>query len=382
MMETMDKRIYVSTPSRICLFGEHQDYLGLEVIASAINLRFSAAISGRDDSLIKIRIRDERLSSLGVKNDLNLYEEKVIDISKPIVYENKRDYLKSTIKTLLKNGYDIDHGFDIVMDSEIPIGKGMSSSTTMIIALIKAILEAIDSPDKDSPEKIALLGFQAEVQEFNEPGGLMDHYTSAIGGLLHIQFNPKSTDVSKIDMTLPGSFILFDSLEIKNTTKVLADAKAPVVSAVDELKRYGISSVRDFVNDGGNLKYLELLDENRRTKLSASIDNYRILKSAQQMLTTESFSCKNFGELLSKHHANLRDGLGISTQTIERILNTAYKNGALGGKVNGSGGGGCVYVYAYDEDCPGILKAVEEIGYPGRIIKQDGGVRKDREEII
>jgi len=79
----MKRKVFVSTPSRICLFGEHQDYLGLEVIASAINLRFYAQATEREDSLIRIRIRDEKLNFLGVENSDGLYEEKVIDISSP-----------------------------------------------------------------------------------------------------------------------------------------------------------------------------------------------------------------------------------------------------------------------------------------------------------
>ena len=47
-------KVKASTPSRICLFGEHQDYLGLEVIASAINLRFSAQASDRDDNILAL----------------------------------------------------------------------------------------------------------------------------------------------------------------------------------------------------------------------------------------------------------------------------------------------------------------------------------------
>lgn len=100
------------------------------------------------------------------------------------------------------------------------------------------------------------------------------------------------------------------------------------------------------------------------------------------LLKGYNFSPETFGRLIKEHHANLRDGLGISTPTIEKILNTAYENGALGGKVNGSGGGGCLYVYAYDEDCKKILKAVNDIGYPGKILKQDTGVRKDGEELL
>jgi galactokinase len=377
----MRKKIYASTPSRICLFGEHQDYLGLEVIASAINLRFYASAVERQDSLIKIKIRDERLNYLGAENNGSLYEEKVIDLSKPIIYENKRDYLKSTLNILLKNGCRLEHGYDITMDSEIPIGKGMSSSTTMIVVLIKLLLEMTNSDDKNNPEKIALLGFMAEVAEFNEPGGMMDHYTSALGGLVHLKFNG-STEVEKINRPIPGSFIIFDSLERKNTTKVLADAKMPVVSALEELKDSGISSVRDFYYDEDNMKYLGLLDETRKHKLTASINNYRILKDAEKLLKGYEFSPEKFGAFLKEHHENLRDGLGISTPIIEKILDTSYNNGALGGKVNGSGGGGCLYVYAHDEDCERIVKAVQDIGYPGKIMKQDNGVRKDREEFL
>lgn len=377
----MAKKIYVSTPSRICLFGEHQDYLGLEVIASAINLRFYASAVERKDRMIRIRIRDERLNYLGARNENCMYEEKLIDTSAPIIYDNKRDYLKSTVNILLKNGYEIRQGYDITMDSEIPIGKGMSSSTTMIVVLIKLLLEMLDSKDRNDPEKIALLGYNAEVAEFNEPGGMMDHYTSALGGMLHLRFN-ESTEIEKINRRIPGSFIIFDSLERKNTTKVLADAKMPVVSALQELKRYGIASIRDFHNDETNTKYLSQLDETRRKKLAASIDNYRILKEAEKLLRDRNFSPERFGALIKKHHENLRDGLGISTPTIEKILDTAYKNGALGGKVNGSGGGGCLYVYAYDKDCERIVRAVNDMGFPGRIMKQDVGVRKDREEIL
>ena len=365
------KKIFTSTPSRICLFGEHQDYLGLEVVAAAINLRFHAEATPRDDMEIHLHLSGE-----------NIEVEEVIDLSKPIKYENERDYLKSVMNVLRKKGYPLNQGYDIVMHSEIPIGKGMSSSTTMIIVLIKVLLEMMNHPDKDNPELIARLGFEAEVTEFNEPGGMMDHYASAVGGLIHLTFNPEETVVKKIPNTIPGSFILFDSLQDKNTTKVLADAKTPVLEALEQLKSYGITSVRDFVKDENNLQYLSQLDDRRKIKLSASIDNYRILQEGLALLEGDDFSPEKLGDLLKQHHTNLRDGLEISTPIIEKILDTAYANGALGGKINGSGGGGCCYVYAHDEDCEKIVAAVQDMGYPGLIIKQDTGVRKDKEEIV
>lgn len=152
---------------------------------------------------------------------------------------------------------------------------------------------------------------------------------------------------------------------------MLSRAKTPVIEALKKLEQKGINSIKDFIADEQNIRYLDILDENQRTKVMASIDNYRILKEGEAMLKGDHFSPEDFGKLLKAHHVNLRDGLDIST----------YQNGALGGKINGSGGGGCAYVYAYDEDCDRIINAVAELGYPGRIIKQDTGIRKDREEI-
>ncbi|NLG53187.1 MAG: hypothetical protein GX541_04350, partial [Clostridiales bacterium] len=52
--------------------------------------------------------------------------------------------------------------------------------------LIKALLEAIGHEDAKNPYRIAYLAYLAEVCEFNNPGGMMDHYTSALGGLVHL----------------------------------------------------------------------------------------------------------------------------------------------------------------------------------------------------
>ncbi|MBQ7053723.1 MAG: kinase, partial [Oscillospiraceae bacterium] len=67
----------------------------------------------------------------------------------------------------------------------------------------------------------------------------------------------------------------------------------------------------------------------------------------------------------------------ISTATIEKILDCAIANGAYGGKINGSGGGGCCFVYAPRDKAEAIIEAVGKLGYPGKILVQDTGVRVD-----
>lgn len=383
------KRIYVSTPSRLCLFGEHQDYLGLEVIACAINLRFSARIQEREDKIIHISIRDSKIDTLGMINTDQLYETFEINLEDPIIYRNNRDYLKSSVNILLKQGIPL-HGFSIKMDSEIPIGKGMCSSSTMIVVLIKALLEGMEHPLRNDMEKIAHLAFQAEVEEFDEPGGMMDHYVSALGGFVNLDFEGGKTTPSKIKTIIPGCFILFDSKEQKNTTAVLASAKIPTIKALEQInlnkskfsKLNGISSTAElFINDFDLAEFQ--LEEQQRKVLQANKNNYRILLEAKAMLNSGNIDDVRFGALLSEHHCNLRDGLGVSTATIEIILKTAIEQGALGGKVNGSGGGGCCFVYAKEEDEQRILKAVLDKGYPGKILKQDTGLRVDSvEEIV
>ncbi|MDD4743350.1 MAG: galactokinase family protein [Eubacteriales bacterium] len=369
-----------STPSRLCLFGEHQDYLGLEVVAVAIDLRFSARVVKQPVPVIHIAIRDSKLDRLDSVNDANQYEFLAIDLNEPIRYTSKRDYLRSSVRVLQKHGYPLT-GLDIRMDSQIPIGKGMCSSSTMIVVLIKAILSSIGSPDSEDPRKIAELAFQAEVTEFDEPGGRMDHYTSALGGMVHLDFGG-DFKITPLSSRLDGCLILFDSLEQKNTTQVLAAAKVPTQEALALLTSDGIRSVRDFFRPDGTrdevrLALLAKLDPARRRALDANIDNYALLKRGLAMLQEETIDNRRLGELLSAHHARLRDGLGISTPTLEKILDTALAHGAWGGKVNGSGGGGCCFVYADPADAPAIMAAVEQLGYPSRLLRQDSGVRRD-----
>ena len=365
-----NKELSVSTPSRLCLFGEHLDYLGLEVIACAIDLRFRAVITPREDSLIEIFIRDSRIDTLNMENHASVYEGMVIDLDRPVIYENDRDYLRSAVAVLQRNGVTLS-GVTVIMDSDIPIGKGMSSSSTMIVVLIKALLESAGHEAADDPYKIAYWAYLAEVEEFGEPGGMMDQYTSALGGLLNLDFTDGTTTARKMPVKPSGSFILFDSKEKKNTTAVLGGAKEPALRAISKIG-HGVREILSENLDIGSYG----LDEQAERVISAACENYAILLKAKELLTSEDdFDDEIFGRLIYEHHIRLRDGLGISTDKIEHILDTAIASGALGGKINGSGGGGCCFVYVRKEDRTKVLEAVEKIGFPGRILDIDTGVR-------
>ncbi len=361
--------VSASTPSRLCLFGEHLDYHSLEVITMAIDLSFYAKVKKRNDGLVFIKIKDESIDTLNQDNSGNKYEIFEYDLKKPLVYENSRDYFKSCFNVIRKRGCDIECGFDITMDSEIPIGKGMCSSSTMIVVLIKGVLEALGSELKDNMMEIAQMGYEAEVAEFKEPGGKMDHMASAFGGVCHFDFADIRNPVMKRLQGLPeGGFILFDTLKRKDTIRVLATARKPVEEAVRKLDVTSIGKLteEDIMSSG--------LDESLIKPSIAAIRNYKILKEFLKLYNSGDLTSEKLGEMLYEHHKNLRDGLGISTVEIEEILNTAMSAGALGGKLNGTGGGGCCYIFAKEDKLEKILGAVESKGYPGRIIHIANGV--------
>ena len=372
-MPVNDKHMLrVSTPSRICLFGEHQDYLGLEVIAAAISLRFTTRAVKREDEWIVIHIRDRAISELGQKNPEGKMESFRIDLTQPIVYDGPRDYFKSAVTVLRSEGVKLS-GAEVWMDSDIPIGKGMCSSTTMTLAFVAALAglyaprRAADAPD------MARLAWRAEVEEFHEPGGKMDHYASALGALVHMDFRGE-VETERLDARPEGCFLLFDTLRQKDTLRILSESKIPTLEALALLAPFGVSSVRDFYAEPELMVLLDRLDAFHRRKLAANIANYRIQREALALLRERRMTDARLGALLNAHHQNLRDGLGISTPEIEEILSLAIRHGAYGGKFNGSGGGGCLFVYAPEQRAQEILRAVAERGYPGALLAVDDGL--------
>jgi len=295
--------IQVSIPSRLCLFGEHQDYLGLQVIAAAVGIRFTATAVLQEKPELSIRIRSERFGALGEKNP-GLYDQYTVPLDQPLAYTQKRDYFRSAVNVLRREGFPVS-GAVVQLDSDIPIGKGMCSSTTMIMSLIGALVALWDERRFD-PMEIARLGFLAEVAEFGEPGGMMDHYATVLGGLTHLDF-ADGVRPEKLDVKLGGVFILFDSLQDKDTIAVLSASKYPSLEAIERLTPYGIRSVAELAEkpDTEIERLLETLDPLHRQKLSANIENYRLQREAYGMLRSGTVDDKYLGQLLSRHQAAL-----------------------------------------------------------------------------
>ena len=97
----------ISTPGRICLFGEHQDYLGLPIIALAISLRINLSGEKKSGKVIHINMPD-------------IKEQKKISLD-DLEYRNSRDYFRSGIRICQNEGLRFSKGFDCKIKSQIPI---------------------------------------------------------------------------------------------------------------------------------------------------------------------------------------------------------------------------------------------------------------------
>ncbi|MHA1930689.1 MAG: GHMP family kinase ATP-binding protein, partial [Candidatus Thorarchaeota archaeon] len=159
--------ISIRAPGRICLFGEHSDYLELDVITASIDLEIKIIARPRDDNTVCVRYLD-----LGSQDDF--------PIDTLLAHRHERDYLRSSFNVALDNGIIPKHGWDIEVSGIIPFAGGLSSSSALTVASI--MLATYIGGKELRPVEVARFAYEAEVERFGESGGMMDHYASAYGG--------------------------------------------------------------------------------------------------------------------------------------------------------------------------------------------------------
>lgn len=358
------RRIRVSTPGRICLFGEHQDYLHLPVIPCAISLRIAVEGFHRADQAVVLELPDIRSSER-------------FSFAGPLDYTLERDYFKSAVNVLRRNGFTFSRGLECIVQGTIPINAGTSSSSALAVAWVNFLAQMSDQRTTLDPEACARFSYEAEVVEFKEPGGMMDQYSTALGGIIALDFFP-SLRIETLDAPLK-SFVLGDSGEPKDTKRILALVKDRVlrISRAFAERHPGFSLQRAHVDEMG--RFSSHLSTEERELLRGTLRNRDITREALSLLKEVPLDHTGVGHLLNQHQAILRDVLRISTPKIDAMLDAALGAGAVGGKINGSGGGGCMFAYAPD-DPPRVAAAIESAGGKAYIVDIAAGTRNDELE--
>jgi D-glycero-alpha-D-manno-heptose-7-phosphate kinase len=210
---------------------------------------------------------------------------------------------------------------EITTLADIPSGTGLGSSGSFTTALIKA-LYAYRKKNIDQ-DKLARLACDIEINRLKEPIGKQDQYISAIGGITSFIFH-KNEKVSyeNVNLSLKTLYELEENLLLFFTGFVR--------SASDILYDQKTKSEAKNVNMIKNLHYVKEL-------------------GIKSKIALQNGNLKLFGELMHEHWENKkRRGINISNIEINKLYDLAMKNGAIGGKIVGAGGGGFLMFMAND----------------------------------
>jgi galactokinase len=355
----------VSTPGRICLFGEHQDYLGLPVIAAAISKRIQVKGQFRADNVVHFSLPDVEKT-----------EEFAIDF--PLPYSKERDYFKSVLNVLHRKGHELTRGFEIEVRGNIPINSGTSSSSALLVSWVKFLNDMYGLGY--TQKQIGEITYEAEVLEFTEPGGMMDQYSTAVGNVIYLASQPEiSIKTYARDL---GTFVLGDSLEAKDTLGILSRVKFGTLGGVNKIKQQDASFDLSSATLSDLNAHKNLITADEYILISANLDDRDILLAAKSMFEGEvEWSDGKLGDLLNQHQQNLREHKRISTPKIDRMIQASLDSGALGAKINGSGGGGCMFAYA-PENPEKVVEAIEKEGGKAYIIRVDQGTKSETESLF
>jgi galactokinase len=357
----------VSTPGRVCLFGEHQDYLDLPVISAAISLRLT--IEGRPHPGTLVRVRAPDIAKT-FEFDLQAHRGGE-GAAGPTGW---RRFLLNGVKVLRERGYSFSRGFDCTIRGDIPIRGGTSSSSAMVVSWVNLLARMSDRGNPLSPEECALLAHRAEVVESGGVGGKMDQYATAVGGLLFQAFHPE-TSVESLPAKL-GTFVIGDSQTQKDTQAILARVKNRVLGIVGSVRERHADFTLRSVSIGDLGHYLDGLGREEALLLRATVRNRDLTREGRELLRSPAPGAGELGAMLDEQHSILAGTLAISTPKIDAMIAAALDAGAAGCKINGSGGGGCMFAYA-PESAGAVAAAIAGKGGAPYIVTVDAGTRTE-----
>ncbi len=213
------------------------------------------------------------------------------------------------------------HGVEISSTADIPSGTGLGSSSTFTVGVLNAL--NCYQGKYMSKGKIAEKACEIEIQKLGSPIGKQDQYAAAFGGLNYIKFH-RDGEVSVTPVMiqpdklkeLQNNLVMFYTGDTRSANSILSEQKKNM-------------SAEDKIN---NLKQMCVLADDMRSSL-------------------EKGEIDSFGDLLNAGWQLKRTlASGISNPLIDEAYETAMKNGALGGKLLGAGGGGFLLFYCPPEN--------------------------------
>lgn len=331
-----------SAPGRANLIGEHTDYTGGFVMPFALNFRARIAAKPRNDQLVRA------VTPKGTVREIQLDH---VRLGEPTGFLG---YLAGAA-WVLRNDHGLDHGWDLALQSDIPIGAGLSSSAAITCATILAMSDLVNLGL--SHEQMALAAQQVEHQVIGTPCGIMDQLASMLGEKDRILFIDTRDLSHEQVMWNANSHNLTILITNTNSPHVLADgqyaakrARCEEATEIMEVKQLRDASLADLD------QYQErLLPDQQSCARHVITENARVLRTKELLLNNK---LPHIGALLTSSHESLRDDFNVTVAQVDLAVDTALSNGALGARMIGGGFGGCTLALVRKTD---VLMITERI---------------------
>jgi len=257
-----------------------------------------------------------------------------INVNTPIVDDKIRvryakselvDHVQEVQHTLAREAmkhFGLANGIEIVSVADIPAGTGLGSSSCYLVGLLNALHTLMQQPV--APQELAEEACHIELEVLQKPIGKQDQYMAAFGGLTSLEIEPNgAVHVQRVALNaelveaLENNLLLFYTQETRDATSILSrqdkavrTSDLDVVEALAEIKDIGLEISQAIAQ--GNLH--------------------------------------RFGELMDVHwQVKKRLSEGITNPQIDQWYELGKRNGAIGGKISGAGGGGFLLLYCEEK---------------------------------
>ncbi|MFF9329475.1 galactokinase [Streptomyces sp. NPDC014776] len=337
-----------AAPGRVNLIGEHTDYNDGFVMPFALPHTAVAAVSRRDDGLL-------RLHSADLEGGV---AELRVDELAPQSDTAWTAYPAGVVWVLREAGHPVT-GADVHLASTVPAGAGLSSSAALEVVVALALNDLFGLGLRGW--QLARLCQRAENVYVGAPVGIMDQTASACceaGHALFLDTRDLSQRQIPFDLAAEGMRLLVVDTQVKHAHSEgeYGKRRAGCEKGADLL---GVDALRDVPFDGLGEALARLGDEEEVRRLVRHIvtENHRVERVVSLL---ESGDTRAIGPLLVEGHASLRDDFRISCPELDLVVDTAMASGALGARMTGGGFGGSAIVLADIADVDTITKAVEE----------------------
>lgn len=334
-----------SSPGRIELLGNHTDHNNGKVLVSTIDLNILAVASKRDDNRVVFYSKG--------------FPKMTVTLSRLKLHENEYGTSVALIRGVLfkmkQLGYKIG-GFNVVSDSTIFKGAGVSSSAAFEI-LIGKIISYYYNEASIAAFKLAQIGQFAESVYFNKPCGLLDQSGIALGGINYIDFKYLVEPVIKnIKVKIPGyQFLLINTGDDHSK---LTPCYAAIKDEMAMVSHYFGQKVLREVDEEEFYKHIDEVEKktSHRAVLRATHyfeENKRVAR-AYEALTVNDF--KTFFKMMDESGLSSYNNLqNCYVESEEEKLPQALKfvktlKGEIYSRVHGGGFAGTMLVVIADKD--------------------------------